>query len=220
MVIRGGENIYPKEIDNVLASHPKVADAACVGVPDKEMGEEVKAFVVLKEGQTATEEEIREYCRAHLANFKVPRYVEFLEQDFPRNPVGKILKKVLKKWAVEGVPKVATPAVEVADIFASFPGRFQPQAAAGFNARVGYNITGPEGGQWTVTIADQTCRVASGIGETDVKVTISARDWVALTLGTLDAMTAFSAGKIQAEGNISLLLGLTKIFKPFQPKSA
>ena len=104
MVIRGGENIYPKEIDNALAGHPKVMEAACVGVPDKDMGEEVKAFIILRQGQTATAEEIRGYCAQHLAGFKVPKHVEFLERDFPRNPIGKVLKKVLKKWAVEGVP--------------------------------------------------------------------------------------------------------------------
>jgi long-chain acyl-CoA synthetase len=218
MVIRGGENIYPKEIDNVLASHPKISDAACVGVPDKAMGEEVKAFVILREGETATEEEIRDYCKKRLADFKVPRYIEFLNQDFPRNPIGKILKKVLKKWAVEGAPKVATPPVEVADIFASMPQRFQPEAAAGFAGRIAYNITGPEGGQWTLTIADQAMKLVSGLGESDVKVTVAARDWVAITLGTLDAMTAFSAGKIKAEGNVGLLLGVTKIFKPYQAK--
>ncbi len=218
MVIRGGENIYPKEIDNVLASHPKIADAACVGVPDKAMGEEVKAFVVLKEGQTASEAEIRDFCRQHLADFKVPKYIEFLDQDFPRNPIGKVLKKVLKKWAVEGAPKVAAPTVSVADTFASFPGRFMPQAAAGFNARVGYDITGPDGGQWTLTVADQKMKLVPGLGESDVKINMSGRDWVAMQLGALDAMTAFSAGKIKAEGNINLLLGLTKIFKPFAAK--
>jgi acyl-CoA synthetase (AMP-forming)/AMP-acid ligase II len=105
MVIRGGENIYPKEIDNALAFHPTVSEAACVGVPDKDLGEEVKAFVILKEGQSATADELRAFLAQRLADFKIPRYFEFLDRDFPRNPVGKILKKVLKKWAVEGVPE-------------------------------------------------------------------------------------------------------------------
>jgi len=218
MVIRGGENIYPKEIDNVLAGHPKVIEAACVGVPDKDMGEEVKAFVVLKDGETATEEEMRAYCKQHLAGFKVPRYFEFLSRDFPRNPVGKVLKKVLKKWAIEGVPRDDTPVVEVADIFGTMEQRFSPQFAKDFKGRVGYDITGPEGGQWTVAVENGKCKVVRGIGETDVKVSIGARDWIGLTLGTLDPMTAFSAGKIKAEGDLSLLMGLTKLFTPYQPK--
>jgi len=218
MVIRGGENIYPLEIDNVLASHPKVMEAACVGVKDPDMGEEVKAFVILREGQTATPEEIREFCKKRLAEFKVPRYVEFLNCDFPRNPVGKILKKVLKKWAVEGVPKDETPPVEVSDIFGTMERRFSPASAGSFSGRVGYDITGPEGGQWTVAVEGGRCRVTSGIGDVQVRVTIAARDWIGLTLGTLDAMAAFSAGKIKAEGDLSLLVGLTKLFTPYSPR--
>jgi len=218
MVIRGGENIYPKEIDNVLAGHPKVQEAACVGVPDPDMGEEVKAFVILRDGQTADEEEIRNYCRKSLADFKVPRYIEFLNCDFPRNPVGKVLKKVLKKWALEGVPKDDTPVVEVADIFATMERRFSPAGAGDFTGRVGYDITGPEGGQWTVAVESGRCKVSGGIGAVDVKITVGARDWIGLTLGTLDPMTAFSAGKIKAEGDLSKLMVLTKLFSPYSPK--
>jgi putative sterol carrier protein len=182
------------------------------------MGEEVKAFIILREGETATEEEIREYCKQHLAVFKVPRYIEFLDQDFPRNPIGKVLKKILKKWAVEGAPKVETPTVEVSDIFGTMEQRFSPESAGNFAGKIGYDVTGPEGGQWTVTVENGKCKVTRGIGETDVKVTIGARDWIGLTLGTLDAMTAFSAGKIKAEGDLSLLMGLTKLFSPYRLK--
>jgi len=218
MVIRGGENIYPKEIDDVLAAHPKVTEAACVGVPDPDMGEEVKAFVVLREGETAGEEEIREFCAGRLAAFKVPRYMEFLQRDFPRNPMGKVLKKVLKEWAVKGVPADETPPVEVSDIFATMEERFSAESAGDFHGRVGYNITGPEGGRWTVSVEGGRCRVISGIDAAEVKVTISARDWIGLTLGTLDPMAAFGAGKIKAEGDLSLLGGLTRLFKPYSPK--
>jgi len=95
MIIRGGENIYPKEIDNLLYSHPKILEAAVVGVPDEIMGEEVKAYVVVRPGETLTDEEVRRFCRNNLASFKVPRYVEFIDQ-LPKNIIGKTMKKHLR----------------------------------------------------------------------------------------------------------------------------
>jgi long-chain acyl-CoA synthetase len=105
MVIRGGENIYPKEIDYLLVEHPKIRDAACVGVPDAALGEELCAYVVPREGEALTEDEVVAFCRERLADYKVPRYVRVLDRDFPRNAVGKILKKELKSWGVEGLEK-------------------------------------------------------------------------------------------------------------------
>ena len=102
MLIRGGENIYPKEIDNLLVEPPKIQDAACVGVPDEGLGEELCAYVILRQGETLQPEEIRDYCAENLAPYKVPKHVKVLERDFPRNAVGKILKKEMKKWKVEG----------------------------------------------------------------------------------------------------------------------
>ncbi len=96
MIIRGGENIYPKEIDNLLFSHPKILEAAVVGVDDDIMGEEVKAFVVTKPGETLTEDDVRSFCKENLASFKVPRYVEFIDE-LPKNIIGKTLKKQLKQ---------------------------------------------------------------------------------------------------------------------------
>lgn len=101
MIIRGGENIYPKEIDNLLYSHPKILEAAVVGAPDDIMGEEVKAFVVPKPGETMTEDDVREFCRKNLASFKVPRYVEFIDE-LPKNILGKTLKKQLRQQPTEG----------------------------------------------------------------------------------------------------------------------
>ena len=94
MIIRGGENIYPREIDEVLYQHPAVQDAATVGAPDKLYGEEVKAFVVLREGSAATEAELIAHCRAHLADFKCPKTIEFLKE-IPKGPTGKLLKREL-----------------------------------------------------------------------------------------------------------------------------
>jgi long-chain acyl-CoA synthetase len=96
MIIRAGENIYPREIDEVLYQHPKVKDAATIGVPDALYGEGVKSFIVLREGENATEEEMIAYCQQHLADFKCPKTIAFLE-DIPKGPTGKLLKKRLRE---------------------------------------------------------------------------------------------------------------------------
>jgi long-chain acyl-CoA synthetase len=95
MILTGGFNIYPREVEEVLFAHPKVAEAAVVGIPDLEKGEKARAFVVLKEGQTATAEEIIGFCRTQMAAYKAPREVEFMER-LPRNAAGKVLKRILR----------------------------------------------------------------------------------------------------------------------------
>ncbi len=99
MIIRGGENIYPREIDEVLYQHPKVKDAATIGAPDPLYGEEVRSFIVLREGETATAQEITEFCQARLAAFKCPKSVVFLK-DIPKGPTGKLLKRELQRAAL------------------------------------------------------------------------------------------------------------------------
>jgi|SRR5688572_28795038 len=94
MIIRGGENIYPREIDDLLYTHPAVAEAAVIGVPDKLYGEEVAAFVVLKDGESASQAEIIDFCKQHLADYKCPKTVHFVE-DIPKGPTGKLLKREL-----------------------------------------------------------------------------------------------------------------------------
>ena len=95
MIISGGENIYPREIEEVLFSHPKIREAAVVGAPDPLWGETVKAFIVLRTDASMTEEEVIEYCKSHLASYKKPKRVEFIES-LPRNPSGKVLKNLLR----------------------------------------------------------------------------------------------------------------------------
>jgi acyl-CoA synthetase (AMP-forming)/AMP-acid ligase II len=95
MIIRGGENISPEEVENVIRSYPKVDEAAVIGVPDAEWGQEPMAVVVLKKGKEASEEEIIEFCRSRLSSFKKPRSVVFVDS-LPRNALGKILKKELR----------------------------------------------------------------------------------------------------------------------------
>lgn len=96
LIIRGGLNIYPKEIEEVLYSHPAVFDAAVIGVPDPIMGEEVMAFVLLREGEKVTPEEIQEFCSSKLAKYKIPKHIRFVE-NLPKTTSGKLLKKELQK---------------------------------------------------------------------------------------------------------------------------
>jgi long-chain acyl-CoA synthetase len=96
MIISGGFNIYPRDVDEVLFSHPKILEACVIGVPDEHSGERIKAFVVLKAGATAEPDEIIEYCRKNLVRYKVPKYLEFVET-LPKSAVGKILRKELKR---------------------------------------------------------------------------------------------------------------------------
>jgi long-chain acyl-CoA synthetase len=96
MIISGGYNVYPREIDEVLYTHPKILDACCIGVPHPTRGEQIKAFIVLKEGETATEKEIIDFCSKKLAKYKLPTMVEF-RSELPKSNVGKILRKVLRE---------------------------------------------------------------------------------------------------------------------------
>jgi long-chain acyl-CoA synthetase len=96
MIIRAGENVYCVEVEHVLFDHPDVIDAAVVGVPHKTLGEEVKAVVQLRAGAEVSDEELRAFCRKHLADFKVPEYVEIRDEPLPRNPAGKVLKNQLR----------------------------------------------------------------------------------------------------------------------------
>ena len=100
MVIRGGENIYPREVEEFLYRHPKIQDVQCIGVPDQKYGEELCACVVLKPGVTSTPDEIQEFCRGQIAHYKIPRYVKFVDE-FPMTVTGKIQKFVLRQMMAD-----------------------------------------------------------------------------------------------------------------------
>jgi acyl-CoA synthetase (AMP-forming)/AMP-acid ligase II len=95
MIIRGGENIAPAEVEAVLLSHPAVDEAAVIGAPDEDWGQRVAAFVALRPAASATVDELTEFCRARLASFKKPEIVRFLDE-LPKNPMGKILRNDLR----------------------------------------------------------------------------------------------------------------------------
>jgi fatty-acyl-CoA synthase len=99
MVIRGGENVYPREIEEFLYRHPKIQDVQVIGVPDDRYGEEICAWVKLRPGVAASEEEIRAFCRDQIAHYKVPRYVKFVDE-FPMTVTGKIQKFIMRERTI------------------------------------------------------------------------------------------------------------------------
>jgi fatty-acyl-CoA synthase len=99
MVIRGGENIYPREIEEFLHHHPKIADVYIIGVPDARYGEELMAWVMVKEGETLTGEEVKEFCRGRIAHYKIPQYVKFVTE-FPMSVTGKIQKFMMREISI------------------------------------------------------------------------------------------------------------------------
>ena len=101
MINRGGENIYSVEVENAICKYPGVAEVAVIGVPDEVFGEVVKAYVILREGEMIKEDELKDHCGKHLADYKIPKYVEFVA-DLPRNQAGKIMKKVLRERYAKG----------------------------------------------------------------------------------------------------------------------
>ena len=100
MVIRGGENVYPREIEEYLYRHDKIQDVQVIGVPDPKFVEELCAWIVLREGETADENEIKEFCRGQIAHYKVPRYIKFVD-GFPMTVTGKVQKFVMREQMIE-----------------------------------------------------------------------------------------------------------------------
>jgi fatty-acyl-CoA synthase len=94
MIVSGGENVFPREVEDLLADHDAIAEAAVIGVEDEKFGQRLKAFVVATEGKQVSEDEVKKYVKSNLANYKVPREVEFLDE-LPRNQTGKVLKRDL-----------------------------------------------------------------------------------------------------------------------------
>ena len=113
MVIRGGENIYPKEIEEFIYTHDKVKDVQVIGVPDEQLGEEIMACIILKENESMTEDEMKSYIRDHMAKHKVPKYIDFVDS-FPMNAAGKILKYKMRENAIEKLNLKKADSIETA----------------------------------------------------------------------------------------------------------
>jgi fatty-acyl-CoA synthase len=113
MIIRGGENIYPKEIEDFIYTHPKVKDVQVIGIPDKQYGEEIMACVIMKDGSDLTVDELKDYIRTHIAKHKTPRYIDFVTE-FPMNAAGKIMKYKMREQAVEKLGLQATSRIVTA----------------------------------------------------------------------------------------------------------
>jgi len=101
MIVSGGENVFPAEVEDLISGHPDVVEATAVGVEDKEWGHRLRAFVVKTDGASIGEDDIKSYVKEHLARYKVPREVVFLDE-LPRNPTGKVLKRELREISVGG----------------------------------------------------------------------------------------------------------------------
>ena len=113
MIIRGGENLYPREIEEFLYTHPAIADAQVIGVPDEKYGEELMAWVQLAAGAQLTEDELRQYCRDKIARTKVPRYVRFVAE-FPMTVTGKVRKMEMREKSIADLRLHGAAATETA----------------------------------------------------------------------------------------------------------
>ncbi len=109
LIIRGGENVYPREVEEYLYTHPKISDVQVIGVPDEKYGEAIMAWVMLKPGEQVTEEELRDYCKGNIAHYKVPRYIKFVTS-FPMTVTGKVQKYQMREQSTEelGLQKAAS----------------------------------------------------------------------------------------------------------------
>jgi fatty-acyl-CoA synthase len=113
MIIRGGENVYPREIEEFLYTHPDIADVQVIGVPDERFGEELMAWVVARPGASLTDEAIKEFCRGQIARFKVPRYIKFVDE-FPMTVTGKVQKFKMRETAIEELGLAGAAAIATA----------------------------------------------------------------------------------------------------------
>jgi len=203
MIIKGGENIYPMEIENVISSHPAVHDVAVIGVPDEMAGEEVKAFVVPHIGVKVTEQEIIDFCTERIADFKVPKFVEFVI-GLPASAVGKVLKRKLREG--EGITRLADiesgEKLNLDIIFQMMPHRINKEKAGAWAAAIRYEIFGPSGGSWTLIVEAGSGRVEM---ESDVEPTAVVKlydqTFQKLVMKQVDAVTAMNSGLMQISGN-------------------
>jgi long-chain acyl-CoA synthetase len=214
MIIKGGENIYPKEIEDVISTHPSVHDVAVIGILDEISGEEVKAFVVPRLGATlVTEEEIIDQCKEQLADFKVPREVEFVA-GIPASALGKALKRRLREG--KGIIPISRgedqPPLTLDIVFQMMPYRFNAEKAGTWKATLRYELFGPSGGTWTLCIADGKLEVVNGPTENPTCIVrMMDQVFAKLVAREIDGVFAINSGLIQLDGNESDMAMLAEV---------
>ncbi len=202
MIIKGGENIYPKEIEDVISKHPAVHDVGVIGIPDEISGEEIKAFVVPRIGKKVNPEEIIEFCRKELAEFKVPKEVELII-GIPASAVGKSLKRKLRNG--EGIVRLSEESGEMklGEIFQFMASMFNKEKAGKWSAIIQYEIYGRNEGVWVLDIKEGEIKLIEGKPPTPATAVVRMYDqtFKQLIERKTDAMTAINSGMIQIEGS-------------------
>ena len=211
LIIRGGVNVYPKEIENAICEHPDVAAAAVVSEPHDKYGQVAKACVVRVRGTQLDEEELREFCAARLAPYKVPESFVF-RSGLPRNAIGKVVKKQLVRELEEEANAEPVP---VAHLFEGMLERFRPERSQGVDATVSYQITGGGGGEWTLTIRDGKLALTREVlASPRVYIVASDRNYHDVATGKLDSVTAVVTGKMSVEGDVAFMAKFREMFDP------
>jgi hypothetical protein len=203
MIIKGGENISPKEIEDSIMELPQVHDVAVIGVPDEMSGEEVKAFVVPSLGAQLSEQEVRAHCRNRLASYKVPKRVEFV-LGIPTSAVGKALKRKLRSGdGLIGLNEEVQP-IPLEVVWAGIAGRFKPEKARSWRARIAYEIYGGTSGAATFVVDDGRIETKEGRDpEATAVVKMTDVALARIIQGKLDMLTGINSGLVQVEGNES-----------------
>jgi long-chain acyl-CoA synthetase len=211
MIIRGGVNVYPKEIENAISQHPAVAAVAIVAEPHDKYGQVAKACVVRVRGTQLEDEELRQFCADRLAPYKIPESFVF-RASLPRNAVGKVVKKQLIRELEEEAQAEPVP---VAHLFEGMMERFLPEKSKGVDASVSYHITGGGGGEWTVTIRDgKVALTREVLASPTVYIVASDRNYHDVATGTLDSVTAVVTGKMSVEGDVAFMAKFREMFEP------
>jgi len=201
MIIKGGENIYPKEIEDVISEVNGVHDVAVIGVPDDISGEEVKAFVVPRLGSDLKADEVIQHCQNRLAGFKVPKYVEFV-LGLPASAIGKTLKRKLREG--EGIVSMNEEAkpIPLDMVWPAMAGRFNPQKAGEWQAKIAYEIFGRTSGAATFVIKDGKIKIKEG-RDPEATAVVKMTDIALLRIieGKMDVLSGINSGLIQVDGS-------------------
>lgn len=201
MIIKGGENIYPKEIEDIISEIVGVHDVAVVGVPDRMAGEEVKAYVVPRIGTELKAEEITEYCRARLSAFKIPKQVEFV-LGIPAGATGKTLKRKLRDGeGIIGINESVDP-IPLDMVWSAIASRFNPEKAPDWQAKITYEVFGRTSGAVTFVIDGGSIHVREGLDhQAGVVVKMTDIALMRIIQGKMDMPAGINSGLVQVDGS-------------------